>query len=208
MNAYSKTYLEDAMDTVGIMFDCAINNMGCSPDEFSARLSASGISDRLSRGEVDLVAGKSGVELAMTVMRMTGAYGNKTVSPRVSISSKEYWAGAVLAYYQWKSGFTYRELADRGLSFNVVCGMFNPMHEADISAFERAADRIVAMSAAGYGWLKVSRKRCGMTQEELAELSGVSVRLIRAYEQGVIATGNAEYDTVSRLKRALGLTSL
>lgn len=143
MNAYDKIYLEDVMHNIGIMFDWAINNFGCSPEEFCARLSASGVSERLSRGYVDVLVGKSGIELAVMVLQLTGTKVNEPISPFASISSPEYWAGSSLAYYQWKSGRSFRELGDLGLSFCVVRSMFNPFHEADLSTFESAADSII-----------------------------------------------------------------
>lgn len=206
MHAYSKLYLSDAMDNIGIMFDCAVNCLGCSAEEFLFRLAASGIGDRLSRGDIDLIAGKSGTELALLVFRITGSDIPHTEDITVSISSAEYWAGSMLTYYQWKSGYSFGELASLGLDFKIVRTMFNPMHEADISAFERAADMVMnSKKTKQSNWLKPARRRCGFTQEELAEISGVPIRLIRAYEQGTIDTGKAEYDTIIKLKRCLFL---
>lgn len=205
MNAYEKIYLEDAMHNIGIMFDWAINNFGCSPEEFCTRLSASGVSERLSRGYVDVLVGKSGIELAVMVLQLTGTKVKEPVSPLASISSPEYWAGSSLAYYQWKSGRSFCELADLGLSFSVVLSMFNPFHEADLSTFESAADSIIGCNASKAGWLKAARKRVGLTQEELSKVADVPLCLIRAYEQGTIDTDCAEYATISKLKRCLGV---
>lgn len=51
--------------------------------------------------------------------------------------------------------------------------------------------------------MKRLRKEHGMTQAELAERSGVSIRMIQYYEQGVNDINKAEAITVYRLAKAL-----
>ena len=51
--------------------------------------------------------------------------------------------------------------------------------------------------------LKEFRKRRGLTQEELARRSGVSLRMVRAYEQGQQDLSRAESSTLLRLSQAL-----
>ena len=203
MYAYNKIYLDDAMQTAGAMMDCAVNTLGCPADEFCARFLASGIADCFSRGDVSCIAGKSGVELALEVMRCTGSHvaGCEGV---ISISSPEYWAGWTLAYYQWQSGLSFKQLSRIGLDMSSVTAMFNPMHEADLSVFCERADEIVkARMQSSPHWIKRLRKLGGITQEELSETTGVPIRLIRAYEQKAIDTSNAEYSTIRNIQRGL-----
>lgn len=51
--------------------------------------------------------------------------------------------------------------------------------------------------------LKNMRHRKAMSQKELAEASGVSIRMIQYYEQGVNDINKAEALTVYRLANAL-----
>lgn len=51
--------------------------------------------------------------------------------------------------------------------------------------------------------MKRLRKEHGMTQAELAERSGVSIRMIQYYEQGRADINKAEALTVYRLAQAL-----
>ena len=51
--------------------------------------------------------------------------------------------------------------------------------------------------------LKRQRKSAGLTQKELAERSGVKVRMIKAYEQGNQDISKAEAMSVIKLARAL-----
>lgn len=203
MNAYNKIYLDDAMQAAGAMMDCAVNTLGCPAEEFCARFLASGIADCFSRGDVSWIAGKSGVELALEVMRCTGCH-VAGCGGAISISSPEYWAGWTLAYYQWQSGLSFRQLSRIGLDMSSVAAMFNPMHEADLSVFCERADEIVkARMQSSPHWIKRLRKLGGITQEELSETTGVPVRLIRAYEQKAIDTSNAGNSTIRNIQRGL-----
>ncbi len=50
--------------------------------------------------------------------------------------------------------------------------------------------------------LKERREALGVTQEMLADISGVSLRAIKQFESG---KGNPTLDTLSKLSKALGL---
>lgn len=191
------------MQTAGAMMDCAVNVLGCPGEEFCARFLSSGIADRFSRGDVMCIAGKSGTELAIEVMRLTGN-GVTVSNSEISISSPEYWAGWTLAYYQWKSGLTFKQLSRIGLDMCSVAAMFDPLHEADLSVFCQMADEIVKeRTESSPHWIKRLRKLNGITQEELSGITGVPVRLIRAYEQKSIDTSNAESRTIANIRCGL-----
>lgn len=207
MNAYDKIYLEDATETFGAMVDCGVNTLGCPSGEFWSRFLASSISDRFSHGAADIIAGHSGVELALMVMRETG-HELYECNPQVSISSREYWAGMSLARYQWETALSFQELSRHGLGLVETIMMFNPLHEADPTVFSTVAGEIVGANINSNGWLKQMRRINAMTQEELSIRSGVPIRLVRAYEQGTIDTENAEYRNIIRLRQALGAYSL
>ena len=52
--------------------------------------------------------------------------------------------------------------------------------------------------------LKNTREAAGLTQSELAEKSGVTLRMIRAYEQNTKDINKAQVATVIQLAEALG----
>lgn len=52
-------------------------------------------------------------------------------------------------------------------------------------------------------YLKEFRLKKGLSQSQLANASGVPIRLIRAYEQGARSINKAEAETVFRLAMAL-----
>ena len=81
------------------------------------------------------------------------------------------------------------------------------MHEADLSAWEEVAlHRIEAFQRENAPALKRLRRSAGLTQETLARQSGVSLRMIRAYEQRTQDLSKAEYRTILRIAHALHCT--
>jgi len=203
MNAYDKSYLEDAMHNLGAMCDCAVNNIGISETELWARFLVSGVAQGFGHGFADLVCGHSGSELALMVLQKTGME-IKDCNSVISISSPQYWAGWTLAYYNWASNYSFRDMSNAGIDLYSVSSMFNPLHEADLSVFVETANKVLE-EYLEQNWLKKYRKLNELTQEELSKKSGVPIRLIRAYEQGTIDMNHAEYRTINSLAQSLGL---
>lgn len=52
-------------------------------------------------------------------------------------------------------------------------------------------------------WLKMQRKKRGLTQKELAELAGISLRSVQSYEQGTRNLSGASVELVQSLCRVL-----
>ena len=82
--------------------------------------------------------------------------------------------------------------------------MYPTFHEADISKFVYSALKIMSKSETDVSPLKRQRKSAGFTQQELAERSGVSLRMIRAYEQNKQDISKAEVAAVLNLASVLG----
>ena len=83
--------------------------------------------------------------------------------------------------------------------------MYRVYHEMDISHFIEDMDtryREVEKEPQ----LKVIRESHGLSQRELAELSGVKLRSIQMYEQKVNNIDKAQAGTVYKLSRVLGCT--
>ena len=68
---------------------------------------------------------------------------------------------------------------------------------------DTATARIAEYKGKSVNPLKRQRKSAGLTQKELAERSGVKVRMIKAYEQGNQDISKAEAMSVIKLARAL-----
>lgn len=199
MRAYAETYLADAKDHLGDMFDYAVNTMGMDIRDIFERFAYCGTGEMFEIGHPLFVAGMCGSDLARRVLENTGHPGPY---PEYEFTgySEEYWAGWALAHFQWYSGLRFRDIDRYGLPIEEVVRMYYPLHEADISKFLDIASRRVKIPPVS---LKELRKNAGFTQAELADRSEVPLRLIRAYEQGTVSLSHAEAGTVARLARAL-----
>ena len=140
--AYKKTYLNGAMRNLGVMFDCGVRKYGYPIEEFYEKFLASDVSRQFAKGNPRYLVGLSGAELADTVVEASGGIvleandGSYTVGP-------EYWAGWVLAYYQWLTRRSFAYMRLKGLGIKEVVSMYYPLHEADLSKFADAADGII-----------------------------------------------------------------
>lgn len=200
MNAYNKTYLDDAMHNLGVMLDYGTLAEG-DPSRFFERFIVSGIAEQFGKGNPKYVVGMSGIELAENVFRHTGSIpGCLPYSP--DGRSSYYWAGWALAYLQWHTGLSFEKMAESGMNVDRLLSMYRTYHEADITKFLEAALLIMSESARESS-LKRQRRLVGLTQQELSDRSGVKLRMIQAYEQKYQDISKAEVATVIRLARAL-----
>ena len=106
-----------------------------------------------------------------------------------------------LCQYQWYKGASFQSIDRNGLPIEKVHELFHPLHEADITKVFDVFDTYYRPRALS---LKECRKNAGFTQKDLADRSGVSLRMIRAYEQGTQDLAQAEGATLLRLSQALG----
>jgi len=204
IRAYDESYLPYVMANLGEMFDIGVNYYGFSEDLFYARFLASGVAHQIEIANPNFLCGHSGFELAEIVIEESGG----GLFPQVEYAftlekSPEYWAGWVLAQYQWRSCRSFSEISVNGLPFSKIVSMYHPLHEADPRMFFEAAEEIIGDNSRKVNLLKNARLRIGLSQKALAELSGVSLRMIRAYEQKTQDLSKAEYATVVRLSRVL-----
>lgn len=197
--AYDETYLPDAKERLGSMLDYAVNSCGLSLQEFYQRFTAGTVSRSFGQGHPRYLAGMSGSDLAVLVMEESGAQG--PFPPfRDHGYTPEYWAGWALAQLQWQSGYSFETLQRYGMPIQEVVALYPTLHEADIQKFIEIALQCLHLPESP---LRELRKAVGLSQEALARRSGVSLRMIRAYEQGSQSISRAEAGTVLRLASTL-----
>lgn len=203
-HAYNEEYINDAMQNLGDMIDYAVHDCGYKLDEFFNLFISSGIARLFETGNPKYVAGMSGVELAQAVLRQTKG---QSEFPEVTFSEdygREYWAGWILAYYQWVSKRRFEDIVFSGLPLSRICDMYI-LHEADESKFVENANRIIEQyKVERKTKLQRIRKARRMTQQELGEASGVTLRMIQLYEQRQNDINKAQVSVVVSLARALG----
>ncbi len=203
MRAYDESYLNDAMDALGEMLDYAVVDCGYDADEFFEWFIVSGVATQFEQGNPKFVAGMSGVEIARDVVfRITGSREMRPATQSIDRST-EYWAGWILAYYQWYRALRFTDIANGGLPPSAVIERYI-LHEADVSKFVEAADAVLSTRAQQPTPLAKIRANRGMTQQELADASGVSLRMIQLYEQRRNNLAKASVAVILALARVLG----
>ena len=203
-HAYQEIYLNKAQAVLGEAFDYAVNTCGIAGADFVKLFTASSVSERMENGEPAYIAGKSGIEIVMEIISETKGQEIQIEPQEHFERSGEYWIGWAAAYYQWYSGRKYRDIF-RVLSFEDMQKMYYTLHEADITKFADIADSRMKEYFPETN-LKRIRTIYGITQAELAERSGVSLRSIQMYEQRNKNINKASADTMYSLAKALGCT--
>lgn len=198
-NAYSQLYLSKASRAVGNMLHDAVIEFRIDGTDFLKRFIQSDVAEQFENGNPKYIAGKSGLELFLEVMeKTTGNTYNADLVENYD-RSPVYWVGWMLTHYQWYSGRTFKSILDT-IPYNELIGLYGTLHEADIQKSYEVLDAHFAKSESK---LKLARKHCGLTQEALANESGVSLNTIRAYERKSKDLNKAQFEIVMRLAKAL-----
>ena len=116
--AYDRVYLESARRNLARMLDFAVYDMCYELQQFYHWFLMSGIAEQFGSGDYRFLAGMSGVELAYEVLDVSQiAYERR--KPCYSVDrSEEYWTGWALAYYQWETSLTFREIISHHISID------------------------------------------------------------------------------------------
>ncbi|MBQ4559935.1 MAG: helix-turn-helix transcriptional regulator [Tyzzerella sp.] len=200
--AYDKVYLESAKRVLGRMLDFAVYDLQYSLDDFFSLFIKSGVAERFEKGDYTILAGKSGVEVVYEVLEKL-QIGVDSFRPRYTMNrSEEYWTGWALAHYQWKTALSFEEIV-RFIPIHYVKALYSPYHEMDVTHFIEKMNALYREAKPDTN-LQRKRKQVGLSQSELAELSGVPVRTIQQYEQRQKNINKAQVEYLFKLSGALG----
>ena len=201
-HAYREIYLSNAQAALGDAFDYAINTCNIPGKDFVKLFCVSSVSRRIENGEPSIIAGKSGIEIAIEVVLETTGKQLDTSPTEHMDRSVEYWMGWAIAYYQWYSSRRFSEIF-QVFSFEDFQMMYYPLHEADITKFVEIVDERIREYYKDTN-LKRIRTSYGCTQAELARLSGVTLRSIQMYEQRNKNINKASAETLYSISKVLG----
>ena len=204
IRAYQEIYLSKAQAALGDAFDYAINACHIPGDDFIKLFTASSVSKRVENGEPALLAGKSGIEIAIDVVHETTGKVLETDPEEHFGRSREYWIGWSVSYYQWYSARSYSDIF-KVFSFDDLVHMYYTLHEADVTKLVEIAEERMQEYFKDTN-LKRIRSSYGCTQSELAKRSGVSLRSVQMYEQRNKDINKASAETLYRISKALGCT--
>lgn len=206
MKAYDKSYLYDAMLNLADAFDYAVNEKKIKPDDFSAMFVVSGLAEQFGSGNPKYIAGMSGRETAERSIEAAVQTRKLMVGkPRPITIEKtpEYWAGWITAYWQWKTGRTFKDIFEN-IKLSKIIDMYHPYHEMDENRFVDDVEELISANNLHKPTkLAVIRNNCGLSQSELALNAEVNIRNIQQYEQRAKDISKAGIDTVMKLAKAL-----
>ncbi len=200
--AYAEYYLDDAMKNLGEALDYAVNSCGMDPDRFMSLFLVGGIANLFGSGVPKYVCGMSGTELAIKIIERAGLTCNFPDPVTAYDYSPEYWGGWILAYYQWYTGRSFREILHY-ISMQKLIQMYHPLHEAGEDKFVEALNSIIEQAHPATK-LQTLRRAIGYSQKTLSEKSGVSLRMIQQYEQRAKDINKASAIHLAALARVLG----
>ena len=177
-------------------------DLGYDPDGFFKMFILSGIARRFQIGDVSVVAGKSGPELAQLILSDVD-YVNDFKEPLWrEYRSDLYWCGWAIAYFQWYEKKTFEEIWN-SISIRMMQKMYPALHEADISkTVDTMKNMLIQGRKSSVQTLRLTR---GMTQQELAEAAHMSISQLQRIEYGERQVENLTLKTALALARALGV---
>ena len=201
MNAYDKIYLESSRKSLARMCDFVVYDLKYDLEDFFDMFIASSYAKRFEHGESTIVAGQSGVELAYDILDENGKSSLRVEQQYTVNRSKEYWLGWALAYYQWYTSLSFAEII-KYVPIKKILKLYSPYHEMDIRHFVDQMNELY-VGAKKETNLKIRRKRLGISQSKLAELTGIPVRTIQQYEQRQKNINKAQVEYLVVLARVL-----
>lgn len=206
-HAYNESYLNDAMNNLGDMFDYAVRVLGYNGDKFMEYFLSSGVAHKFETANPKYIAGMSGIELCERVLQATQPDQKLLAPEQREFDGVEFWVGWILAYYQWESNLSFSQIVSCGLTYSKIESLYI-LHEADTSKFTETANKIIMRRRETSPTnLQTIRKSRGYTQKKLSDESGVKLRMIQLYEQRKNDINKASISVVSSLAKSLGCLS-
>ncbi len=188
MSAYTEMYLSEAMYNMAEMLHYVDTSCNLDPERFLKMFRISGMACQWEKGNPVFLLGRSGTEMAMEILdschyRIYENSNGEYSAPKLDLHpGAVYWAGWILAYYQWSRDESFNSIF-RELSFKDLLAVYPAGHTA---SEERACELIDQRrkNRQQVERLQTYRLAIGMTQSELAQKSGVNLRTLQEYETG------------------------
>lgn len=200
-NAYDKVYLEKARTNLGRMLDFAVYDLKYDIADFFELFITSGVASKFENGDFNVLVGMSGFELAYEVLEKSNISFER-INPDYTVNrSEEYWTGWALAYYQWETSLNFKEIV-RYIPIKEIQALYSPYHEMDIRQFVDKMNSLYKLAKPETN-LKFLRQKAGLSQRELAELSGVPIRTIQQYEQRQKSINKAQAEYLIAIAKVL-----
>ena len=201
IKSYDESYLPYVAENVGTMFEYAVA-CGCHPIQFWRTFVVSKVAVEIEKGNPRYLVGYSAIDYVNIIINTTRSQGKIFNAKSMYNRDRYYWAGWILAQYQYISGYSYLA-SDKALPIIKVLDMYDVLHEADINKFFDIADSYLKQCH-DITNLKRIRLARGLSQADLARIADVDIRSIQSYEQGANNINKARADKLYRISKALG----
>lgn len=202
IHAYDSQYLDDAMKCLGEAMDYAANICQVNMDRFLVLFIGTGYAEQFAAGVPKYVSGVSGTELVMDVLTKSGTHMD---FPQAQIDydySPQYWCGWILAYYQWYTGRSFKDIT-KHITMKEIEKLYPTLHEASEKKFVDTVNRTIRKKNLPTR-LQAQRKISGYSQRALAEKVGVNLRTLQQYEIRAKDINKAAVTTLLALAKVLG----
>jgi len=195
-------YLDDAMNNLGEAFDYAVNACKLDLEIFLELFISTGVADLFADGSPKYVSGISGSELVLKTLSKAGLSTDNCPDRQTDFGfSKEYKCGSVLAYYQYNSGRSYKSIKEE-LSVDDLYGLYSILQKYSKEKFVGIVEDVIKKHSDTTRLQQIRKKR-GISQRRLADLSGVNLRTLQQYEVGAKDINKASATSVLALSNVL-----
>ena len=202
IHAYDNQYLDDAMKCLGEGMDYAANCCRMEMDHFLDLFIGTGYAEQFAAGVPKIVSGKSGTELVMDVLTKSGTNMEFPEAQTEYDYSPQHWCGWILAYYQWYTGRSFKEI-QKHITMQEIEKLYPTLHEASEDKFVDTLNRIIRKKNPPTR-LQAQRKISGYSQRALSEKVGVNLRTLQQYEIRAKDINKAAGGTLLALAKTLG----
>ena len=225
IRAYDEMLINTACDILGRMLDFAEHSMHIDPASMMKLFIASGAASEFERGDIRMITGVSGVELAYEVLDRSGIDYERRSQRHTAALSGEYWCAYAIARLQWKLGISFEEIT----SVLDVTELPQIYRERKTSLLEKlpwdasedektqalkqleldyieSTEKLFKQDSESSGRdsrLKQTRIKNGLSQSQLAKASGIPLRTIQQYEQRQKNINKARAEYLIMLSSAL-----
>ena len=197
---YDNHFIEYVMKNMGEAFCFAELYGHLDLDTFMTIFIRSGVANEIETGNPAYTFGISGTELVYKIYERSGIKFKNRTPFNESERLDTYWAGYILAYYQYKTGLTYKYIHEQ-ISIHRIRELYYPLHEA---SEEKAINVISKLIKKKYVTrLQQRRKLLNISQRKLAIKARVNIRTLQEYEVGTKSINKASALTVYNLSKVL-----
>ncbi|MCH5210826.1 MAG: helix-turn-helix transcriptional regulator [Oscillospiraceae bacterium] len=202
IHAYDERYLDDAMRNLGEAADYAANACKMNLQKFFDLFVVTGFATQFGNGVPKIISGLSGTELVHEIIVKSRIEQELPEVQTAYDCSPEYWCGWIIAYYQWNTGRTFKDIF-KNISAKEIEKLYPTLHEAAEEKFVDVVNAIIERKTKTTK-LQELRKNIGYSQRELAEKSEVNLRTLQQYELKAKDINKAATSTLLALSKTLG----